>query len=174
MISRFNSSRAHHTSAVPFYNSIVYTYFMHLIRFLFFLFSVSLVLHFGWEISQMSLYVFSGVTSAGYLEFVTLHWITAAKDALITVALYLIVGMLVGNIGWGRRFNYRRSLFLFVLGFLWAVGIEYHAVAVAHRWAYVAAMPLLPALGVGVAPVLQMMIVPFVGIWLTRKQLSEK
>lgn len=147
---------------------------MNLIRFLFFLFVVLLVLHFGWGVSQMPLYVFSGVTSAGYTEFIQLHWIVAAKDALISVALYLIVGILVKNAGWGRRFNYRRLMFLCALGFLWAVGIEYHAVMVAHRWAYSSAMPLLPALLVGVAPVLQMMIVPFVGIALTRKQLSEK
>lgn len=122
----------------------------------------------------MPLYVFSGVTSAGYGEFIQLHWIVAAKDALITVSLYVIVGMLVGNTGWGRRFNYRRLMFLCALGFLWAAGIEYHAVMVAHRWAYSSAMPLLPALLIGVAPVLQMIIVSFVGIVLTRKQLSEK
>ena len=122
----------------------------------------------------MPLYMFSDVTVSGYGDFIQLHWIAAAKDALITVALYLIVGMVVRNVGWGRRFNYRRLMFLCVLGFLWAVGIEYHAVMVAHRWVYSAAMPLLPALKVAVVPVVQMMLVPLAAIWLTRKQLSDK
>ena len=147
---------------------------MPLIRFLIALFIVSALGNFGWEISQMPLYSFSGVTTSGYAEFIKLHWITAAKDGLIVVALYLLVGILVRNVSWGKRFSYRRFIFLISLGLLWAVGIEYHAVFSAHRWAYSAAMPLLPVVKVGVSPVVQMIIVPLLSILLVRKQLSEK
>lgn len=147
---------------------------MTLIRFLIALFIAAAVFNFGWEISQMALFSFSGVTASGYGEFIRLHWITALKDGLIVVALYLLVGILVRNAAWGKKFNYRRLLFLASLGFLWAVGIEYHAVFVAHRWAYGSAMPLLPMLNVGVVPVVQMIIVPLLSILLVRKQLSEK
>ncbi len=148
--------------------------YMAFLRFLFSLFVISTALHFGWEISQMAYYSFSGVTLSGYDAFVKDHWTTAAKDGLVTVALYLLVGMLVKNSGWAKRFNRQRFMFLIVLGFLWAVGVEYHAVEMAHRWAYAPSMPMIPILNVGVSPVLQMVIVPFFAIFFVRKQLSEK
>ena len=147
---------------------------MAFLRFLFSLFIVSTALHFGWEVSQMAQYSFSGVTLSGYDVFVKDHWVVAAKDGLITVALYLLVGMLVKNAGWGKRFNHRRFAFLIVLGFLWAVGVEYHATEIAHRWVYAKSMPMIPIINVGVLPILQMVIIPFLAIFLTRKQLSEK
>ena len=122
----------------------------------------------------MRYYLFSVPSLPSYDVFIEGHWTTAAKDGLITVALYLLVGMLVKNAGWAKRFNRQRFMFLIVLGFLWAVGVEYHAIEVAHRWTYAKSMPMIPILNVGVAPVLQMVIIPFFAIWLIRKQLSEK
>lgn len=147
---------------------------MAFLRFLFSLFIVATALHFGWEISQMGYYSFSVPSLPSYDAFIKDHCTVAAKDGLITVALYLLVGMLVKNAGWAKRFSQRRLAFLIVLGFLWAVGVEYHATEVAHRWAYAKSMPIIPILNVGVAPVLQMVILPFFAIFLTRKQLSEK
>lgn len=147
---------------------------MAFLRFLFSLFIVATALHFGWELSQMGYYSFSVPSLPSYDAFIQDHWTVAAKDGLITVALYLLVGMLVKNAGWAKRFNRQRFTFLIVLGFLWAVGVEYHATEIAHRWVYAKSMPMIPIINVGVAPILQMIIIPFLAIFLTRKQLSEK
>jgi hypothetical protein len=147
---------------------------MAFLRFLFSFFLVSTALHFGWEISQMGYYSFSVPSLSSYDAFIQDHWVVAAKDGLITVVLYLLVGILVKNAGWAKRFNRQRFMFLIVLGFLWAVGVEYHATEIAHRWTYAKSMPMIPIINVGVAPVLQMIIIPFFSIWFTRKQLSEK
>jgi hypothetical protein len=144
------------------------------LRFLFSLFIVSLAMHFAWEISQMHLYAFNGVTLSGYPEFIRTHWLAAFKSALITLALYCLVAMLVRHASWARRFNSQRLLFLIVLGALWAIGIEYQAVMVAERWAYGPAMPLLPVINTGAAPVLQMAVVPLLAIFCVRRQLNEK
>lgn len=122
----------------------------------------------------MGYYSFSVPSLPSYDAFIQGHWTAAAKDGLITVALYLLVGMLVKNAGWARRFNRQRFMFLVVLGFLWAVGVEYHATEIAHRLAYAKSMPMIPIINVGVTPILQMVILPFFAIFLTRKQLSEK
>ena len=122
----------------------------------------------------MSLYSFSGVPLSGYEAFVKAHWIAALKDGLITVALYLLVAIFMQNMAWGRRFSNRRLIFLLSFGFLWALVMEYHAVSVRHAWSYAKEMPLLPGIGLGVAPILQMMILPFVAIFLVRKHLSDK
>ncbi len=147
---------------------------MPFLRFLFFFFLVSVALNFGWEISQMSLYSFSGVSFSGYDAFVKAHWISAVKDALMCAGLYVLVAIFTRNAGWGKRFTNQRLVFLESFGFMWAVAVEYQGVMVRHAWAYAKAMPLLPGLNVGIVPVLQMMVVPLVGILLVRKQLSDK
>ncbi len=148
---------------------------MPLIRFLFFLFLVSVVLNFGWEVSQMFLYPLPILSSpAAYQDFVKLHWIASIKDGLIVVGLYLLVAIFTRNVAWGKRFSSRRLVFLISFGFLWAVGIEYNAVVVKQVWSYAKTMPLLPGLNVGIVPVVQMMILPLVAIFLVRKHLSEK
>jgi len=152
----------------------MYTHHMAFLRFIFLLFITSTALHFCWEISQMSLYSFSGVTLSGYNAFVKAHWVAALKDGLITVALYLLVAIFMQNMGWGKRFSNRRLIFLLSFGFLWALVMEYHAVSVRHAWSYAPAMPVLPGLNIGIAPVLQMMLVPLIAIILVRRQLSEK
>lgn len=140
---------------------------MTLIRFLFYLFVVSAAFHFSWEVSQMPLFTSLPLS-------VWNHWIFAIKDAGVVVALYLVVGLLVRNGSWGKRLNHQRFLFFVFLGFAWAVGIEYHAVFVAQRWAYTSAMPLIPVLNVGLVPVLQMMVLPLIALLAVRRQLVEK
>lgn len=143
-------------------------------RFSGYLFIVSFLFNFFWEISQMSFYKFEGMGDiSNYSKFVEIHWIVSLKDALIVLCLYFIVGILMRNIYWGRKLNNKRLAVLLVLGGLWAIGIEYNAVIINHRWAYADIMPLLPLLNVGLLPVIQMMILPMLSIFLTRNQLKS-
>ncbi len=120
----------------------------------------------------MPFYHFSVISSAqDYTRFVQVHWIASFKDALMVIVLYFIVGVLVRNMSWGRRFNNKRLVILLVLGLLWAVGIEYQAIN-AQRWSYAAAMPVLPVLNVGLLPSLQMLILPAVSVLMARSQLK--
>lgn len=108
---------------------------------------------------------------AGPAVSVVEHWWFSAKDALMAMGLYLAVALFSRNLVWGRHLYRRRLLLLLLLGFVWAAAVEYHAVYVAERWAYAANMPLLPFLKVGLAPVLQMMILPALSTLLSRKYL---
>jgi hypothetical protein len=45
-------------------------------------------------------------------------------------------------------------------GFVIGVMIEWVTVSVLSRWVYTVQMPLLPGLGVGVVPVMQMIVLP--------------
>jgi hypothetical protein len=121
----------------------------------------------------MPFFEFSGLGKvAHYVQFIQTHWWVSFKDALMTVFLYLAVGLSVKNIYWGRKFGNKRLLILLVLAGLWSIFVEYHAVQVAHRWAYAPSMPLLPVLGVGLWPLLQMLIIPPLAIFLARNQLK--
>lgn len=122
----------------------------------------------------MPFYKFIGLGDvSNYVKFIQIHWMVSLKDALMAVLLYLIVGVLTRNMYWGRRFSNKRLSMLLVLGGLWAIIVEYHALNIAHRWAYADSMPLLPVLNVGLVPVLQMMIVPMIAILLIRGQLKS-
>lgn len=133
-----------------------------ILRFLLNLFIIAFLLNFVWEITQMPLYTTEATVAA--------HWWFAVKDALIVLSLYLAVALPTRNLYWGRHFYKRRLALLLVLGFILAAAIEYQATS-SGRWAYSAAMPLIPYLKVGWAPVLQMMILPALSIFLSRKQL---
>ncbi len=64
-----------------------------------------------------------------------------------------------------------------VIGFL-AVGLtitlilEWLATHIQRRWAYAPSMPLLPLLGIGVAPLLQWVVLPPLVAWFVRRQLT--
>ena len=122
----------------------------------------------------MPFYQFEGLGAVdNYLVFLKNHWLVSAKDALIVLALYLITGILIRNLSWGRRMVGPRLTIFWVLGALWAIVIEYQALDVG-RWAYVETMPILPVLEVGLLPVLQMIIVPTLAVLITRKHLDAK
>ena len=41
-----------------------------------------------------------------------------------------------------------------------------------QSWSYLPAMPLLPGTGIGVAPLLQWVLLPLLTVWYVRRQLS--
>ena len=141
-------------------------------RFFTHFFIIAFLLNFLWEITQM--YFFTGM-GMGQIEYYNLflktHWLVSLKDAAMVLVLYVVIGLILRNWHWGRHFTKKRLGLLFILGFLWAVGIEYYHVNIHHDWAYAANMPLLPLLKVGLLPVLQMITLPAVAIWLAKKDL---
>lgn len=103
--------------------------------------------------------------------FIRLHWLVSLKDAAMTVVLYLLIALTSRNLTWGRHLYKKRLLGLVLLGCLWAIGIEHYHVNVLHDWAYGANMPMIPGLGFGLWPILQMMVLPTTSILLSRRQL---
>jgi hypothetical protein len=65
----------------------------------------------------------------------------------------------------------RRGGFVAV-GVLITIIMEWLATRVLGRWAYAPAMPVLPILEVGLAPVLPWILVPPLVVWFVRRQLT--
>jgi|SRR3989344_729496 len=132
------------------------------------LFFTSFLLNFVWEISQMPFY---GETGMGlrdnYLEFLKIHWQVSLKDALMVVSVYLLIGFLLKNWEWPRGFNQGWTMLWISLP-LWQVIIEYYSVYIVHRWAYAGMMPLI--FGIGLLPILQMLILPTAAILFSAKK----
>jgi hypothetical protein len=62
---------------------------------------------------------------------------------------------------------------MFVLmGLALTIVLERLATGPLERWAYSDLMPIVPALGVGLAPLVQWIVLPLALVWLVRRQLA--
>ena len=123
----------------------------------------SFLLHLVWENVQAPLF-------EGYVSFVQHFPIclvaTATGDMTVMFVLYLLLALAHCNLRWAadtRSYAHPLTWILPpVVGALFAIIIELRAVYVFHYWSYSAAMPIVSGLGVGLTPILQMVVVPLV------------
>lgn len=115
--------------------------------------------------TQLPLYSEMGLGTRDYVEALKIHWDVTVKDALMVVAVFLAIGFLLRNWQWVKSFN-RGWVMLWITLPLWQAVVEYYSVYLYHRWAYAEAMPLI--LGIGLSPILQMLILPSLAILLSR------
>lgn len=140
-------------------------------KFLAALFAQSFLLNFIWEVTQMPLYLSTGMGEREeYLTFLNVHWTVSIFDAATVLAAYILIGAIRRNLRWGLASDERGWAF-FVFGLLiWQILTEYLAVYVYHRWAYAPAMPLV--FGIGVSPLAQMAVLGPLAIFLIRHLLK--
>jgi hypothetical protein len=58
------------------------------------------------------------------------------------------------------------------IGVLITILMEWLATQVLSRWAYAESMPVIPLLRVGLAPLLQWVVLPPIVVWFVRRQLT--
>ena len=120
------------------------------------IFVVAVLLNYVWEIAQMPLYQRQG----SWLEQAAHCFVPSLGDGLL-VLLILACGRIVfGNLAWTDRRDQAAIAFMLLIGLGVALAVEWVGLHVLRRWAYSESMPLLPVLGVGLAPVLQMLVLP--------------
>ncbi len=105
-----------------------------------------------WESLQSFLFI---PHTTGFLDFLFVHVKASAGD-VIMVAFLLTLDALVFSryVGHGTRI-----CLMVISGSALAIIVEHSAIATG-RWAYGQFMPIVPFLGVGLVPILQMMIIP--------------
>lgn len=135
------------------------------------LFVISVLLNFPWEVAQMSLYVEDG----SWFEFAMHCIVPSLGDGLIVMLIFCVGWMARGRLDWADKPGGAGYALMLISGFSLAVIIEWVGFYGLKRWSYTTSMPLLPGLGIGVVPVLQMLILPPVifgmtGWWLARRQ----
>lgn len=115
--------------------------------------AVSFALNLAWEMSQAFLYAphFSGPT-----EYVRIHVVAACADVMI-VGVIVVAADVVSGMGRGTRLT--RAVAASLVGLVVSIAIERFALT-AGLWSYGVHMPLVPFFGVGIVPVLQMMLIP--------------
>ena len=107
---------------------------------------VAFLLHVVWENAQAPLYT-------GYQSFsqhFSICLIGSLGDVIITRSVLAFMWLLKKDVAKTTDF-----VALAIIGFVVAVVIEQHAL-LTSKWSYALAMPIIPILKVGLAPVLQM------------------
>lgn len=122
---------------------------------------IGFLANFAWEMLHMPLYV---SMEGGWQRCL---W-AAAADVAILGWIYALMACTAETWLWFQSPSLARTAVLIALGSLTAAVFELRALA-AGEWSYTPAMPLVPFLGVGWSPILQMMVIPVGLAWLSRR-----
>ncbi len=120
------------------------------------IFVVAVGLNYVWELAQAPLY--AGV---GDFRRALLHCIAPSLgDELLVLLIFAFGWIALRKRNWFLRPGVRGYALMIIAGLVIAVSVELVAVYALGRWEYAARMPLAPGLGVGLAPVAQMLVLP--------------
>jgi hypothetical protein len=119
------------------------------------LFVAAVAVNFAWEMAQSVLFAPMG----GWARATSRCAAASVGDGLIVLAIAAVGGLLFRRADWFLRPRAGGYLFAATLGSAVAVLMERRAIATG-RWTYTDAMPLIPALEVGVVPILQLVVLP--------------
>ena len=124
------------------------------------LFAVSFGLNWIWEMAQM--FAYAAEAGDSWTKSVLFCTLASVADAIITVAIDVFLKLLM------KRDGVEFYLGAAVSGALCAVGFELFAFRFG-LWTYSEQMIVLPVLGVGLLPFVQLTLLVPLAIWLTKK-----
>jgi hypothetical protein len=121
------------------------------------IFAVAVPLNLAWEVAQAQLYAFP---RQGIVTDLVGCLVPSLGDGLMTLAIYWSGWLVFRRPGWVLRPGAGGFALAVLVGLLLAIGVEWNALYLTGAWAYGPGMPLVPVLGVGLLPVLQMLVLP--------------
>ncbi len=125
------------------------------------------LLHFLWEMLQTPF--FADMPGMAHWPATLFCLQATVGDVAITLAAYWAVAAAMRGRGWFIDPGTMGVLLFLGVGLAITIVLELHAVYWAQRWAYSATMPVVPALGVGLVPILQWLAVPLVVLFVVRR-----
>jgi hypothetical protein len=115
-----------------------------------------------WEMVQMPLFI-------GMKFSDPYAWLICARASVGDAAILLVIlsggRLLFGSVTWFRNLSTPKLLYLILAGAFVALGIEKLSI-VLDRWEYSHLMPVIPGVQVGLVPVIQMVLLPYVSFTL--------
>lgn len=123
----------------------------------------------AWEVLHMPLYTVWTSGTWKEIAFAALH--CTGGDVLISLASLTAALLLVGDAEWPRSASWPVLMITVALGLAYTVFSEWLNIVIRAAWDYSDAMPVIPFAGlrVGVSPLLQWIVVPFIAFaWVRR------
>lgn len=124
--------------------------------------------NFAWEMLQAPLY--RGMPQAAHWAAVLECGQATLGDAVITLAAYAVAAPWGGGRGWIGNPRGKPFAVYLATGLATTSALEIWNVYGRGRWAYAVSMPLV--LGIGLAPLLQWVLLPPLTLWLARRHLG--
>jgi hypothetical protein len=123
-------------------------------------FFAAFLLNVTWEVCHSMLYDWDPPMH----EYIPVIVWMAAKDALWVLIFYFAAAAALLDLFWVEKKNRTGFYIMALCGFMFSVGIELHAQATG-RWYYNELMPVIPLLGIGLTPIMQMTLLPSFAAW---------
>jgi hypothetical protein len=128
------------------------------------------LLNFVWEFAQVPL--FQGMAQAGHWRAIQVCARATLGDVVIALIAFWAVAVACRSRRWVLRPTSPKVTGFVVVGVLITIVMEWLATHALGRWTYAASMPVVPALEVGVSPLLQWVVLPPLVVWFVRRQLT--
>lgn len=119
-----------------------------------------------WEMVQMPAYAEMAGRTWG--ESAPTCTAAAAGDVVITLAIYAVAALAAGSLRWPLENRWNVYAAATLLGAAWATAVEWRALAFG-RWSYADQMPVVPTLGVGLWPFLQLTLLVPAALWMASR-----
>ena len=132
--------------------------------------AIALLVNYVWEMLQMPFFEGMYFSDPNAWLFCLQ---TSVGDVFITVFIFLVGRLIFGYWSWPHSPGVARITYLVLIGAAIAVTIEIVALKAA-RWSYSPLMPVVPGIGVGILPVVQLIFLPYLGYVLAFRALSRK
>lgn len=132
----------------------------------------ALLLNFAWEILQAPLYV--GMADMPHAQVTKACLQAAFGDMVILLLAYGAVAAVARNRRWIVAASGWQLAWFVAIGIVITAGIELLATRGywVQSWNYLPTMPLVPSTGIGLAPLLQWVVLPLLTVWFVRRQLA--
>jgi hypothetical protein len=120
-------------------------------------FGYSFFIHFFWEMWQMPLFEFSESS-----DLLAMNWMctqASLGDGVIAVLAYYFV-VYVKKGPWLHYASFKDIALFIVPGIVLTIVMEYLNTLILFRWSYGPLMPIVPVLEIGLAPLLQWILIP--------------
>jgi hypothetical protein len=125
--------------------------------------AVAFVLNWLWEMAQMPAY--TELAGRRWSDTLVPCTVATAGDVGLTFVVYGVGALAAGRLSWGEAKKWNVYAAAAILGALIAIAIEWRA-ARTGRWSYTEDMPIVPGLGVGLWPLLQLVVLTPLSIWI--------
>ncbi len=125
--------------------------------------------NFLWEMLQVPW--FMGMANSSHGSVVWLCIQATGGDVLILLASFWFSSIVFGHRRWLLEGKRKPAITLLVAALLVTIVMEWLATGPLERWTYADSMPVIPLLGVGLAPLLQWIILPPLIMWLSHRHM---
>lgn len=120
-----------------------------------------------WEFAQLPLYTLWQGGRPGEILYDVLH--CTVGDVMIAASALAAGVLLAGRTGWPSQRRLAVGLVAILSGLAYTAFSEWLNVTVLKSWAYSSLMPLVPGTGIGMAPLVQWLVLPLVAFRLAER-----